>query len=117
MRTNYINQLQRDWEDEYPKPMSKELTPMDRLIIAEMHDLDEQVTTGQISFSRMVEIINEKFAKIIRKKEREAAENSWNESASTMSIESYVNEDDCVGFYDIQIEQAKQKFLNENYPL
>ena len=53
----------------------------------------------------------------IRKKEREAASKAWNESAATMSIESYVNEDDCVGFYDIQIEQAKQKFLNENYPL
>jgi hypothetical protein len=75
--------------------MSKGLTPTDMLILAEMHDLDEQVTTGEISFSRMVEIINQKFEKIIRKKEREAARKAIESCCDVINtledIETYLN--------------------------
>lgn len=34
---------------------------MSKLIVAEMRDLESQVSKGEISYSRMVEIINQKF--------------------------------------------------------
>lgn len=34
---------------------------MNKLTVAEMQDLEKQVSLGEISYSRMVEIINEKF--------------------------------------------------------
>jgi hypothetical protein len=104
----YANQIRTQLTDEELEAevivvgngVPKELTPIDRLIIAEMYDLDKQVTKGQISFSRMVEIINEKFEKIIRKKEREAARKA---------IES------CCDV--INTLEDIETYLNENYPL
>jgi hypothetical protein len=99
--------------------MSKELTPIYDLLtwLGENRTKIENDGFWYVDVSCKMASMLSKESTFIRKKEREAAENSWNESASTMSIESYVNEDDCVGFYDIQIEQSKQKFLNEKYPL
>ncbi len=53
---------------------NKETNKSEKLIVAEIHDLLQQVTEEKISFSRMVEIINEKFQAVIVKRDRELKE-------------------------------------------
>ena len=36
---------------------------MNKLTVAEMRDLEKQVSLGEISYSRMVELLNERFTK------------------------------------------------------
>jgi hypothetical protein len=42
---------------------------MEKLTVAEMRDLEKQVINGEISYSRMIEIINERFCNSLTKEE------------------------------------------------